>query len=81
MLLPMLALAAGCISVEVNRAPAPSKISLSDRKAIMDLISSYGHTWDNKDAKGWTGLFTEGPSGFTVREANLKIQSTRELPA
>tara|TARA_Y100001934_G_scaffold176513_1_gene209069 strand:- start:1681 stop:2217 length:537 start_codon:yes stop_codon:yes gene_type:complete len=59
MLLPMLALAADCISVEVNRAPAPSKISLSDRKAIMDLISSYGHTWDNKDAKGWTGLFTE----------------------
>ena len=58
-LLPMLALAGGYISVEITRTTTSSQISLGDRKAIMDLISRYGRTWDNEDAEGWTGLFTE----------------------
>lgn len=71
-LLPMLALAGGCISVEITRTTTSSQISLGDRKAIMDLISRYGHTWDNKDAEGWTGLFTENADWHYHAAGELK---------
>ena len=38
---------------------ADTPIEISDRIAIDDLISRYSHTWDSKDARGWSDLFVK----------------------
>ena len=38
----------------------------------MDLISRYGHTWDNKDTEDWTGLFMENAAWHYHAAGELK---------
>ncbi len=46
-------------SVLCGAGVAENLISVSERVGIQDLISRYSHTWDSKDAKGWSDLFVE----------------------
>lgn len=40
-------------------ASGSNEISVQDRQQILDLISRYGHAWDNKDSEAWVALFTD----------------------
>lgn len=67
-----LLLSSACISVEVNRPPASNTIRTKDREAITDLVSRYGHTWDNKNPEEWTRLFTEEADWLFYSGGELK---------
>jgi hypothetical protein len=36
-----------------------------DQLEIMQLMYRYGHTWDNLDAEGWAGVFTDDGYYYT----------------
>lgn len=75
-----LALTSACISVEVNRSDSGKRIPTVDRESILDLISQYSHTWDNRDANGWVDLFTPNAHWSLYANGELKnsIQTQTE---
>ena len=61
-------------------ANAERELPLQDRAHLLDLISRYSHTWDNKDAEAWTELFTDDAvsqmylAGEFVAEARSNVE-------
>ena len=54
------ALVVALSSVLLGGAPAQAAdLSLEDRAALLDLISSYSHTWDGRKNADWVELFTD----------------------
>ena len=52
-----------------------NSVAARDRQEILDLIAHYSHTWDGRDASGWSDLFL--PQGMW--EMYCDGQSTRSL--
>ena len=67
---------AGGISAPGNTAKAADTLSQDDRQAILDLISSYSHTYDSKDADGFIALFAE--DGVMVSNSSGARAPTRQ---
>ena len=59
---------------------AENSISVSDRVQIQDLISRYSHTWDSKDAGGWSDLFVKDGiwANYFAGKKNKSLESGEE---
>ena len=63
-----------------DTAKTDNPISILDRHEILDLLSRYSHTWDSKDARGWSDLFVKDGAWANYFEGtvNQSLRSNRE---
>ena len=59
---------------------ADTIVSGRDRQDILDLLSRYSHTWDSRDAKGWTDLFLQNGAwqNYFAGDISRSLRSTKE---
>jgi len=55
----MFMLSSACRSPDRSRTAAESHIATIDRMEILDIISQYSHTWDDRNANSWADLFVD----------------------